>query len=80
MSDLVLEKSLDFVALSGMGRRDCTPNFLKNLCGGTIFCGIVNLLEAGPMVCWEELIYYDIGEIEEGDFYVKFKLLNKRDG
>jgi len=37
LSDLTLENNLDFIALSEMGRGDCTQVFLKNLCGGKDF-------------------------------------------
>ena len=49
---------------------------------GKIFCGIVNLLMADLVACYWELIFpfFDIGEIEEGDFFIKFKLRNKQDG
>ena len=37
LSDIVREKSLDFIALSENGRRDCSMNFLKNLCEGKYY-------------------------------------------
>ena len=57
LSDLTLENNLDFIALSEMGRGDCTQVFLKNLCGGKDFLGMSNLRGVGSEVCCWGLIY-----------------------
>jgi len=82
VSDLVREKELGFVALSETGRRDYSPNFLKNLCGGKDFLWHCKPPRgrSGGMLVGINLLKFDIGEIEEGDFFVKLKLRNKQDG
>ena len=51
ISDLVGEKSLDFVALSETGRKDCSQKFLNKPLGGRTFCGIVKLLMVDLVAC-----------------------------
>jgi hypothetical protein len=82
VSDLVREKELGFVALSETGRRDYSPNFLKNLCGGKDFLWHYKPPRdrSGGMLVGINLLEFDIGEIEEGDFFIKSKLRNKHDG
>ena len=81
LSDLTLENNLDFIALSEMGRGDCTQVFLKNLCGGKDFLWHVKPPrgKSGGMLLGINLLRFDIGEIE-GEFFVKFKIRNKDDG
>ena len=52
LSDVVREKSLDFIALSETGRRDCSMNFLKNLCEGKNYLWHYKLLEADLEACF----------------------------
>jgi len=82
VSDLVREKVLGFVVLSETGRTDYSPNFLKNLCGGKDFLWHCKPPRgrSGGMLVGINLLEFDIGEIEEGDFFVKLKLRNKQDG
>ena len=82
LSDLTLENNLDFIALSETGRGDCTQVFLKNLCGGKDFLWHVKPPRGRSegMLLGINLLTFDIGEIEEGEFFVKFKIRNKDDG
>ena len=82
LSDTAREKDLDFIALSESGKRDCPPNFLKNLCGGKEYLWHCKEPRgrSGGMLVGVNLLTFDIGAIDEGDFYVKFKLRNKVDG
>jgi hypothetical protein len=63
ISDLTKENNLNFIAISETRRSDFIPRFLKNLCG--ILLGV-------------DLQMYDIGAIEERDFYVKFIFATNR--
>ncbi|KAJ1277053.1 hypothetical protein BS78_05G264400 [Paspalum vaginatum] len=82
LSDLTLEKNLDFIAVSESGKKECSHNFLKNLCAGKDFLWHCKppTGRSGGMLVGVNLLTYDIGEIEEGIFFVKFKLRNKSDG
>jgi len=55
---------------------------LKNLCGVKDFLWHVKPLRgrSGGMLLGINLLTFDIGEIEEGEFFVKFKIRNKDDG
>ena len=37
LSDLALERNLDFIAVSESSKKECSHNFLKNLCAGKDF-------------------------------------------
>jgi len=82
LSDTTLEKSLDFIALSEVGRRDYSQSFLKNLCVGKDFLGHCKSPSgrSSGILMGINLTTFDIGEIEEGDFFVKIKVRNKSDG
>ena len=73
ISDLVAELSLDFVTLSETGRKDFSQKFLKNLCGGKDFLGHCKAPHgrSGGMLVGVNLLLFDIGEIEEGEFFCK---------
>ena len=51
ISDLVGEKSLDFVALSESGTKDSHKNFSRTFVGGRTFWGIVKLLMVDLVAC-----------------------------
>ena len=76
LSDLTKEKSLDFIALSETDRASFPQNTLNTICAGRDFiwhcmapCG-----RSGGMILGVDLLTFDIGEIEEGDFFIRFKL------
>ena len=71
LSDTTLEKSLDFIALSEVGRRDCSQSFLKNLCAGKDFLWHCKPPSgrSGGILMGINLMTFDIGQIEEGDFF-----------
>jgi len=71
LSDTTLEKSLDFIALSEVGRRDYSQSFLKNLCVGKDFLGHCKSPSgrSSGILMGINLTTFDIGEIEEGDFF-----------
>jgi len=81
LSDVVREKSLDFIILSENGRRDCSMNFLKNLCEGKYYLWHCKAPRgwSGGMLLGINPQAFDVAEIEEGDFLVKSKLRNKND-
>ena len=80
LSDLTLEKNLDFICLSETSRRDCSPSFLKNLCAGKDFLWHCKPPEgrSGGMLVGVNLATLDVGSIEEGDFFIKFKIRCKK--
>ena len=71
LSDTTLEKSLDFITLSEVGRRDYSQSFLKNLCVGKHFLGHCKSPSgrSSGILMGINLTTFDIGEIEEGDFF-----------
>jgi hypothetical protein len=81
ISDLTKEHSLNFIALSETGRSEFMPSFLKNLCAGREFLWHTMTPKGrfGGMLGGVDLQVFDIGAIDEGDFYVNLKLCNKAD-
>jgi hypothetical protein len=73
ISDLTKENDLDFIALSETGRIDFSPRFLKNLCLGRdyLWHSKAPWGRSGGMLLGVNLQFFDIGAIEEGDFYIK---------
>ena len=57
LSDLTLEKNLDFIALSETGRESVLRCFSKPCAVGRISFGMSNLQGAGPEVCCWGLIF-----------------------
>jgi hypothetical protein len=57
------------------------PSFLKNLCAGREFLWhtMAPKGRSGGMLVGVDLQVFDIGAIDEGDFYVRLKLCNKAD-
>jgi hypothetical protein len=77
----VNEKDLDFVTLSFVvmpNIRICVRTFMV----GRTFCGIVILLVTDLVACLlgVNLLSFNIGEIEERNYFVKFKIKNKTIG
>ena len=81
-SDLTKELDLSFIAISGTGRKQFSNTFLKNLCAGRDFLWHTKEPRgrSGGILMGIDLNVFDIGAIDEGDFYVKFLLSNKNDG
>jgi exonuclease III len=94
ISDLTKEHNLDFIAVSEIGRSDFSLRFLKNLCPGRDYLWHSKAPRVGRDYLWHskaprgrsggmllgvDLQTYDIGAIEEGDYYIKFQLCNKVD-
>jgi hypothetical protein len=79
ISDLTREQSLCFIALSETGRKGFNNAILRNLCGGSDFLWHCKEPRgrSGGILLGIDLDSFDIGVIDEGDFYVKFLLCNK---
>lgn len=79
LNDLNKEKGLDFIALSETGRSTFSDSFLNNLCAGKDFLWHCKppIGRSGGMLLGVNLMTFDIGEIEEGDNFVRFKVRNK---
>jgi hypothetical protein len=79
---LTKENNLSFIAMSKMARSDFVPRILKNLCGGRDFLWHSKAPRgrSGGMLLGVDQQLFDIGSIDEGEFYIKFKLCNKLDG
>ena len=82
LSDLTLEKNLGFIGVSETGKRDCSKSFLNNLCVGNDFLWHIKPRRgrSGGIFLGVNLLTFDIGEIEEGEYFVKFRVRNKEDG
>ena len=81
LADTTKEQSLDFIALLETGKKDFSPTGLNGLCNGRNF--VWHWTEphgrSGGILLGVNADEFDVGSIEEGDFFVKFKLRNKRD-
>jgi hypothetical protein len=79
ISDLTKENNLNFIAISETGRSDFSPRFLKNLCAGRDYLWHSKAPRGryGGMLLGVDLQAFDIGAIDEGNFYIKFLLCNK---
>jgi exonuclease III len=82
VSDLMKENSLKFIALTEMGRSEFMPRTLKNLCKGRDFLWHIKVPQgrSGGMLLGVDQQLFDIGSIDEGEFYIKFHLCNKSNG
>jgi len=71
LSDLTKEKNLDFIAVSKTGRANFLQSTLNNISTGRDFLwhGIAPRGRSGGMILGVNLLTFDIGQIEEGDFY-----------
>ena len=81
LSDLTKEKNLDFIALSETGRASFPQTTLNNICAGRDFLWhcLAPRGRSGGMLLGINLVTFDIGEIEEGDFFIRFKVYHKAD-
>jgi len=77
LSDLTKEKNLDFIALSETGRANFTQSTLNNI--DFLWHCMAPRGRSGGMILGINLLTFDIGEIEEGDFFIHFKVLHKED-
>jgi hypothetical protein len=79
LADTTREKNLAFMAILETGRSSFTDPFLKNLCAGKNFLWHSKDPQgrSGGILVGIDLDVFDIGAIDEGDFYVKFHLCNK---
>lgn len=80
--DITKEKNLDFITLSETGKGNFTDAFLRNLCAGKDFLWYCKPPRgmSGGMFVGVNLMTFDIGEIEEGEFFVRTKIRNKENG
>jgi hypothetical protein len=76
LAELVKEEQINFIALSETGRDSFPDHVLKNLCGGHDFLWhtMAPHGRSGGILLGVDLNFFDIGAIDEGDFYVKFTL------
>lgn len=81
LSDLTKEQNLDFIALSETGRASFPQSTLNNICAGRDFIWhcMAPRGRSGGMILGVNLLFLDIGEIEEGDFFIRFKLRQRAD-
>jgi hypothetical protein len=82
LAELVKEEQINFVAISKTGRDSFPAHVLKNLCAGHDFLWLTMAPHgrSGGILLGVDLIVFDIGAIDEGDFYVKFTLRYKTNG
>ena len=81
LSDLTKEKNLDFIALSETGRANFPQLTLNNICAGRDFIWhcMAPRGRSGGMILGIHLLTFDIGEIEEGEFFIRFKVRHRED-
>jgi hypothetical protein len=81
ISDITREQNLSFIGISEIGRRSFSDPFLRNLCSGENFLWHCKEPRgrSGGMLLGIDLDIFDIGAIDERDYYVKFHLCNKND-
>jgi exonuclease III len=79
LAELVKEEQINFIALSETGRESFPDHVLKNLCAGRDFLwhAMAPYGRSGGILLGVDLGAFDIGAIDEGDFYVKFTLRYK---
>jgi len=76
LKDLVKAEQIDFIALIETGRDQFPNGTLKKLFGGKEFIWhcMAPHGRSGGILLGVDLTVFDIGSIDEGDFYVKFTL------
>jgi len=81
LSDLTKEKNLDFIALSETGRANFPQSTLNNICAGRDFIWhcMAPRGRSGGMILGIHLLTFDIGEIEEGELFIRFKVRHRED-
>jgi exonuclease III len=77
--ELVREEQINFIAISEIGCESFPDHVLKNLCAGRDFLwhAMATHGRSGGILLGVDLSVFDIGAINEGDFYVKFTLRYK---
>ena len=80
--DTLKEHNLEFIALLETGKKDFKQPMLDGLCGGRNFMWHWSEPHgrSGGILLGLTLNFFYIRSIDEGDFYVKFLLRNKKDG
>ena len=80
LADIAKEKSLDFIALLETGKKDFSPAGLNGLFNGRNF--VWHWTEphgrSGGILVGVNLEELEIGGIEDGDYFVKFRLKSKK--
>jgi hypothetical protein len=79
LAELVREEQINFITLSETGRESFSDHVLKILCVGRDFLWHAMALHGRSrgILLGVDLSVFDIGAIDEGDFYVKFTLRYK---
>jgi hypothetical protein len=82
LAELVKEEQINFVTISETGRDSFSDHVLKNLCAGHDFLWhtMAPHGRSGGILLGVDLGVFDIGAIDEGDFYVKFTFRYKTNG
>jgi hypothetical protein len=82
LAKLVKEEQINFIAVSKIGRDSFPDHVLKNLWAGHDFLWHIMAPHgrSGGILLGVDLSIFDIGAIDEGDFYVKFTLRYKTNG
>jgi hypothetical protein len=82
LSNLSKEQHMNFIAIMETSRSDFSDSTLRHLCGGVDFLwhSMSPRGRSGGMLLGVNPSVFDIGAIDEGDFYCKFRLRNKVDG
>ena len=72
---------MDFIALSETGRANFPQSTLNNICAGRDFIWhcMAPRGRSGGMILGIHLLTFDIGEIEEGEFFIRFKVRHRED-
>jgi hypothetical protein len=81
LSDLTKEKNLEFIAVSEIGRANFPQSTLNNIYTGRDFLWhcMAPRGRSGGIILGLNLLAFDIRQIEEGDFFIRFKLRHKED-
>jgi hypothetical protein len=82
LAELFKEEQINFIAISEIGRDSFPDHVLKNLCAGHDFLWhtMAPHGRSGGILLGVDLSIFDIGAIDDGDFYVKFTLRYKNNG
>jgi hypothetical protein len=79
ISDKTRELNIVFITILDMGQSNFLDLTLKNLCAGKFFLWHCKAPQdcSGGILMGVNLDSFDIGDIDDGDYYVKFHLCNK---
>jgi hypothetical protein len=79
LSDTSKEKNLNFIALLETCNKDFSPTTLNNLSGGINFIWHWTTHgRSGGMLLGDNINTLDVGSIDDGDFFVKFRLRDRK--